>query len=261
VPYSQPALFIGHGSPMNAVRQNAYSAAWAAIGKRLRPPKAILCISAHWYVDGTFVTAMQQPRTIHDFGGFPRELFEVNYPAPGDPELARRITDILAPVPVGSDRDWGLDHGAWSVLTNLFPNADVPVVELSIDETQTPAFHYELGRRLGALRDENVLILGSGNIVHNLEAYAWGSRPAAPFPWAIRFESRARSLLVAGDVAPLLAYEALGNDARLSVPTPEHYLPLLYVLGARKAGEPIHFPVEGVDGGSISMLAVQFGET
>lgn len=254
-----PAIFFGHGNPMNAIEVNAYTRAWAAIGTRLPRPEAVLAISAHWYVPGTAVTAMPKPRTIHDFGGFPRALYEVMYPAPGHPALASRVQTLLAPLPVGRDEQWGLDHGTWSVLCHLFPEADVPVVQLSIDETQPAAFHYELGRRLAPLRDEGVLVVGSGNIIHNLHAYAWGGHSVEPFDWAVRFEKRARELLVAGDDKPLIGYETLGRDAMLSVPTPEHYLPLLYVIGLRREGEPVTFPVEGVDGGSVSMLTIQLG--
>ncbi|HEY0799186.1 MAG TPA: 4,5-DOPA dioxygenase extradiol [Candidatus Baltobacteraceae bacterium] len=255
-----PTIFFGHGNPMNAIQTNAYTQAWSAIGKSLPRPRAILCISAHWYVAGTSVTAMEHPRTIHDFGGFPRELFEVTYPAPGDSGLAERVAQALTPIDVGQDQRWGLDHGAWSVLVHLFPKADIPVVQLSIDETQPAAFHYDVGKRLAPLRDEGILIIGSGNIVHNLEAYAWGRHAVAPFSWTARFENQARAALRAGQDQTLVGYETLGSDAALAAPTPEHYLPLLYVLGARKPGEPVRFPVEGVDGGSISMLAVQFGE-
>ncbi len=245
---------------MNAIETNAYTAGWASLGARIPRPKAILCISAHWYVEGTSVTAMAQPRTIHDFGGFPRELREVVYPAPGDTSIAERVCDLLAPISVGLDRQWGLDHGTWSVLVHMYPKADIPVLQLSIDETQPAAFHYELGRRLSQLRAEGVLVIGSGNIVHNLETLAWGTPSATPFPWAQRFESRARALLDADEHEPLVNFAELGEDALLSIPTPEHYLPLLYVLGARRAGEHVRYPVEGIDLGSISMLAVQFGE-
>jgi 4,5-DOPA dioxygenase extradiol len=254
-----PAIFFGHGNPMNALDDNAYTQAWKRIGERIGRPNAIVAISAHWYVPGTLVTAMERPRTIHDFGGFPRPLYEVRYPAPGDPALADRVAAVLAPVAVLPDLTWGLDHGTWSVLAHVYPEADVPVVQLSIDETQPPAFHYALGRRLAALRDEGILILGSGNLVHNLEAYAWGRHPARPLEWAVRFENLARGLISSGDDGALIDYEALGEDARLSAPTPEHYLPLLYVLGARRPGDAIAYPVEGFDGGSISMLAVEAG--
>lgn len=255
-----PAVFLGHGNPMNALGENAWTRAWAGLGAALAPrPRAVLAISAHWYVAGTAVTAMAAPRTIHDFGGFPRELFAMRYGAPGDPALAARVAALLAPLGVRADQSWGLDHGTWSVLCHVFPQADVPVVQLSIDETRPPAFHHELGTRLRPLRDEGVLIVGSGDVVHNLEAYAWGGRPAEPYDWATRFERTVRERLVAGDHATLIDYPAIGDDALLSVPTPEHYLPLLYVLGASVPGESVTFPTEGIDGGSVSMLAVRFG--
>lgn len=259
MPPRMPTVFFGHGNPMNALQDNDWSRGWSAIGRSLPRPRAVLSVSAHWYLPGTAVTTAAAPRTIHDFGGFPRELFEVQYPAPGDPGMVERVRELLAPVPVRADLEWGLDHGTWSVLRHVFPDADVPVVQLSIDETQPPAFHYRLGRALRPLRDEGVLLVGSGDIVHNLHAYAWGRHPAEPFDWALRFEANARVLMLRGDHAALADYEALGRDAMLSIPTPEHYLPLLYVLGASDEGEAPTFPVEGMDGGSISMLCVRFG--
>jgi 4,5-DOPA dioxygenase extradiol len=257
---SMPAIFFGHGNPMNGIEENDYTRGWAAIGASMRRPKAVLAISAHWYLPATLITAMDRPRTIHDFGGFPPALYEVSYPAPGDAALARRVQKLLAPLAeAGLDQRWGLDHGTWSVLTHVYPKADIPVVQLSIDETRPASFHYEIGKRLRPLRDEGVLILGSGNLVHNLHAYAWGKHPVEPFDWAVRFEQKARELMLAGNHAPLVAYETLGRDAMLAAPTPDHYLPLLYVLGAGRDGEPASFPVEGVDGGSISMLTVRVG--
>lgn len=255
-----PAIFFGHGNPLNAVLRNDYTQKWAAIGKSIPRPKAVLCVSAHWYLPGTAVTAMAAPRTIHDFGGFPRELYEVEYPAPGSPELAARVQKLLAPVAVKLDESWGLDHGTWSLLCHVFPKADIPIVQLSIDETQPPDFHYELGKRLQPLRDEGVLIIASGNLVHNLHTYAWGRHEVEPFDWAVRFEKQAREFLLAGNDSPLVHYEALGRDALLSAPTPDHYLPLIYVMGLRREGETVTFPVEGFDGGSISMLTVQLGQ-
>lgn len=254
-----PAVFFGHGNPMNAVATNAYTEGWRRIGEHTARPRAILSISAHWFVPETGVTLSTAPRTIHDFGGFPRELYQVSYPAPGDPELARRVQKMLEPLPVSLDDSWGLDHGSWSVLRHVYPAADVPVVQLSINEAQPPSFHFELGRKLAPLRGEGVLIVGSGNLVHNLHAYAWGRHEPDPYDWAVRFEAEARGLLVSGDYKTLVNYETLGRDARLAVPTPDHYLPLLYVIGARQGGDAVTFPVEGVDGGSISMLAVQVG--
>jgi 4,5-DOPA dioxygenase extradiol len=254
---AMPVVFFGHGNPMNALDANAYTAGWARIGREMPKPKAILAISAHWFLPATLVTASERPRTIHDFGGFPKPLYEVQYPAPGDPMLASRVQTLLAPVTVGRDERWGLDHGTWSVLVHAFPVGDVPVVQLSIDETQPPAFHYELGKRLGPLRDEGVLVIGSGNLVHNLHAYAWGRHVPEPYDWAVRFERKARELLLAGDDGPLIAYESLGRDATLSAPTPDHYLPLLYVIALRRPGDAVDFPVEGIDGGSVSMLSVR----
>jgi 4,5-DOPA dioxygenase extradiol len=254
-----PTIFFGHGNPMNALLNNAYTQGWTAMGERVPHPRGILSISAHWYMPGTAVTAMSTPPTIHDFGGFPRQLFEVQYPAPGSAPLAQRVQELLSPIVVRGDDQWGLDHGTWSVLCHVFPRADVPVVQLSIDETQPPSFHYELGQRLRPLRDEGILVIGSGDIVHNLHTYAWGKHAVEPYDWALRFEAAARELLLKGEHQPLINYESLGKDALLSVPTPDHYLPLLYVMGASIEGEPVSFPVEGMDGGSVSMLAVQFG--
>ena len=254
-----PAIFFGHGNPMNALTTNPWTEAWATIGRELPRPKAILSVSAHWYLPSTRVTAVERPRTIHDFGGFPRPLFEVQYPAPGDLALCDRVRELLAPLDVPLDTDWGLDHGTWSLLVHVFPGADVPVVQLSIDESQPAAFHYETGRRLASLRDEGVLVMGSGNLVHNLHAYGWGRHVPEPFDWAVSFETNARQWMMAGNHQPLIGYEELGSDAMLAAPTPEHYLPLLYVLGTQLDGDAVTFPVEGVDGGSISMLSVRIG--
>ena len=254
-----PAVFFGHGNPMNALQDNVYTRGWRAVGEKLPPPRAILAISAHWCVRGSGVTISMAPETLHDFGGFPPELFAVRYPAKGDMALALRVQELLSPVPVSLDSSWGLDHGTWSVLKHVYPNADVPVVQLSIDGTQPPQFHFDVGRRLAQLREEGVLIVGSGNLVHNLRTYAWGSEDAPPYEWAARFEAEAKGLITAGDVAPLINYQEMGQDARLSVPTPEHYLPLLYVLGTQRQNEAITFPVTGMEGGSISMLTAQVG--
>ncbi len=256
-----PAIFFGHGNPMNALVHNQWSEAWAAVGASLPRPRAVLCVSAHWYLPGTLVTAMRAPRTIHDFGGFPKELYEVEYPAPGDPELARRVQELLAPLPVGLDESWGLDHGTWSVFCHVYSDAAVPIVQLSIDERKPAAFHFELGKKLTPLRDEGVLVAASGNLVHNLRAYSWGGHMPDPYDWAERFERKAKELILAGDHEALIHYEALGRDAMLSIPTPDHYLPLLYVLAARREGDDVTFPVEGIEGGSLSMLSVRIGQT
>jgi 4,5-DOPA dioxygenase extradiol len=257
----QPAIFFGHGNPMNAVSSNPYTAAWRRIGQTVPKPKAILSISAHWFVPETGVTISTAPHTIHDFGGFPPELYRVQYPAPGDAALAQQVQKMLTPLPGGLpvklDDTWGLDHGTWSVLCHVYPDADVPVVQLSIDETKPAAFHFELGRRLAPLREEGVLIVGSGNLVHNLHAYAWGQHMPDPYDWAVRFELQARAMLLADEIKPLIEYEKLGRDALFSIPTPDHYLPLLYVIATRQLREPVTFPVQGIDGGSVSMLAVQ----
>jgi 4,5-DOPA dioxygenase extradiol len=250
-----PAVFFGHGSPMNTLQRNRYTEAWTGIGKSLPAPRAILAISAHWLTRGTAVTAMETPRTIHDFGGFPRALFEYQYPAAGDPQLAARVRSLLAPADVQLDQGWGLDHGTWSVLAHAFPGADVPVVQLSMDATQGPQYHYDLGKRLAPLRDEGVLIVGSGNVVHNLGIMDWRSADKA-YDWATRFNQRVRGHLEKREHAALVDYEGMGEDARLSVPTSEHYLPLLYVLGLQDEKSILTIPVDGVEHGSISMLTV-----
>jgi 4,5-DOPA dioxygenase extradiol len=253
-----PVIFFGHGNPMNALTDNPYSRAWRQLGLALPRPKAILCVSAHWFIDQTRVTAMDAPLTIHDFGGFPKELYDVQYPAAGDPQLAARVRQLLAPLDVQTDFDWGLDHGAWSVLLHAFPEADVPVIQLSMDRSQPAAFHYELGKRLAPLRREGVLIIGSGNVVHNLRAIRW-QEDAAPYDWAVRFNERVRQHLLQRDHAPLIAYEEMGEDGRLSIPTAEHYLPLLYTAALCEDDEPVSFAVDGIDLGSIGMLTAVFG--
>ncbi len=257
--HPMPAIFFGHGNPLNALAANRYTAGWTAVGRSVPRPRAVLAISAHWYIPYSAVTINLSPPTIHDFGGFPRELCQVQYPAPGSPELARRVQKLLAPVSVRADESWGLDHGTWAVLKHVLPEADIPVVQLGIDGTQPPRFHYELGKRLAPLRDEGVSIIGSGNLVHNLTAYAWGDREVKPFDWAFRFEEQVIKALLQDDAEALVDYGSFGRDARLSVPTPDHYLPLLYVLGLRREQDRIGFPVQGVDGGSVSMRAIQIG--
>lgn len=243
-----PAAFIGHGTPMNALADNDYTRAWSALGGSVTPPLAVLVVSAHWYIDHTAVTAMTRPRTIHDFYGFPQELFDVEYQAPGSPELAERIGDVLAPDWVGQDRDsWGLDHGTWSVLAHLMPAADVPVVQLSINAEKPLDYHLELGRKLAALRDEGVLVLGSGNVVHNLRAVDW-SNPGGGYDWADRFDEAAREIML-GD--PSTIGELRGHrDWRLAVPTPDHFLPLAYIAGA--AGDGVG---EGAGGAGVGDAA------
>ncbi len=253
-----PVLFFGHGSPMNALATNRYTEAWRHMGTLAPKPKAILAVSAHWYTRGTAVTAMPHPRTIHDFGGFPRALFDIEYSASGDPSLAAQIQKLLKPIEVQLDQSWGLDHGTWSVLVHAFPRADIPVVQLSIDATQTARFHYELAKKLAPLREENILIVGCGNVVHNLDQMQWQEDVQA-HDWALRFNDKVRACLSAHDHETLINYLNWGEDARLSVPTPEHYLPLLYVIALQQTDENISFVVDGIEYASISMLSLALG--
>lgn len=252
-----PVLFLGHGSPMNAIEDNAWRRGWADIAARLPRPKAVLCMSAHWETLGAAaVSASPNPPTIHDFGGFPQALFDVQYPAPGDPALAARVAALLAPDQVVQHPTRGLDHGSWSVLLPMYPDADVPVVQLSLDRGKPNAWHHAAGRRLAALRDEGVLIVASGDIVHNLRDVDWrgGGTPA----WAPRFNETAKRLIETGDHGPLIDWEALGPDAQAAINSAEHYLPLLYTLGASEAGEPVSFFNDDVFAG-ISMTSVRWG--
>lgn len=256
-----PALFLGHGSPMNVLEENVYTETWRELGKTLPRPKAIIAVSAHWYTRGTAVTAMDKPRTIHDFGGFPQALFDTHYPAPGSPGLARAVAEALAPVDVQLDQQWGFDHGSWGVLIKMYPDADIPVVQLSVDGTRSPAYHFELGRKLAALREQGIMIVASGNVVHNLRMVRWQGDPE-PYPWAASFNHYVRENLSwegPAEQHPLVNFMQ-HEGAELSNPTPEHYLPLLYVLGARLPGETVSIPVDGLVMASLSMLSVQVGQ-
>lgn len=255
-----PALFLGHGTPMNTLADNRYTQAWHRLGLSLPRPRAILAVSAHWYVDGVAVTAMEKPETIHDFGGFPQALFDIRYAAPGSPALAARVQELLLPLAVSADHSWGLDHGTWSVLTHVYPAADIPVVQLSIDRRQPASFHYELGKRLSSLRDEGILIVGSGNVVHNLRVMTREGEATA-YDWAGRFEQSVKKHLLRHEHEALIAFEKLDPEALLAVPTPEHYLPLLYVISTQQEDEAVSFPLEGIDMGSLSMLSVAIGNT
>lgn len=251
-----PALFIGHGSPMNAIEETEFSRAWAEMARRLPRPRAILCVSAHWETRGTRVTAMPQPRTIHDFHGFPPELHARQYPAPGSPETARLTRETVRQTEVELDTDWGLDHGAWAVLARMYPRADVPVVQLSLDRGKGPEAHYALGRELQSLRERGVLIVGSGNIVHNLRRMVWEEEA---FDWALEFDAAVRERLLDRDHEALIRTERLGRAGPLAVPTPEHFLPLLYVAATGRADEALEFFTERVTFGSISMRCAAFG--
>ncbi len=253
---TMPVIFVGHGNPMNAIEDNEFSRAWTKAGKSVPKPRAILCISAHWETEGTFVTAMDRPRTIHDFYGFPQELYEKDYPAPGSARLARLVQESVPRVRISPDLAWGLDHGTWAVLCRMFPKADVPVVQLSLDSSQGPEFHYELGRQLRLFRDKGVLIVGSGNMVHNLGHMSWED---AAFDWAVEFDERIKRFILAGDHRSIIAYKDQGPAAKLAVPTNEHYLPLLYVLALQDKDEPVSFFAEKVTLGSISMRSLRIG--
>jgi 4,5-DOPA dioxygenase extradiol len=258
-----PVFFVGHGSPMNAIDDNEYRRKWQELGAQFGAgwprPQLILCISAHWLTTGWQLTAMAKPRTIHDFGGFPHELFEQQYPAPGAPEVARAISEGVQQPSLGLDTEWGLDHGAWSVLKPMFPNADIPVIQLSMDYARPPAEHVAVGQQLKALRDRGVLIVGSGNIVHNLRAARWNSRSNEAYDWAVDFDAKTAERIEQGDLAGLADFQKLGSLAQLAHPTYDHYLPLLHAAGATEPGEPVHFFNESYQLGSISMRSAIWG--
>ncbi len=249
-----PLLFVGHGSPMNAIEDNAFSRSWAKLGKELSVPKAILCVSAHWQTRGTKVTAMEQPKTIHDFGGFPKALFDAQYPAPGSPQYAQLTINQFQAGHISKDYEWGLDHGTWSVLKPMFPKANIPTFQLSLDYTATPQQHVEIAKHLMNLRKKGVLIIGSGNIVHNLGLLNWEGNP---FDWAIEFDELAKTKILNNDLKALADYKNLGKAASLSIPTNEHYLPLLYILALKQKQENISFFNESIEMGSVSMRSLK----
>jgi 4,5-DOPA dioxygenase extradiol len=255
-----PVLFIGHGSPMNGIEQNVFSDYWKQLARDIPVPKAVLVISAHWLSKGTRITAMDFPKTIHDFGGFPKELFDVQYPAPGDPLLAKEAASIITSTEVELDHDWGLDHGAWTIIRHMYPEATVPVLQLSIDYTKSPRYHYELARELYQLRKKGVLIIGSGNMVHNLRMVAWDKidEPEYGNDWAHQMNAKFKELIANNEHEQLINYQQLGSEARLSIPTPEHYLPLLYTLGLKGKNENISFFNDKAVGGSLTMTSVRF---
>jgi 4,5-DOPA dioxygenase extradiol len=251
-----PLLFVGHGSPMNAIEQNEFAKEWGQIGKTLPKPNAILCISAHWETNGTMITAMEKPPTIHDFGGFPQALFDVNYSAPGSPALAQQTKELITKTEVKFDNSWGLDHGCWSVVKNMYPNADIPVIEMSMDYTKPPQWHYQLAKELSSLRDKGVLILGSGNMVHNLRIMDWHS-PDKGFDWAEEANSKLKKLILNNEHEQLMSYNSIGTEMKLAIPTPEHYMPLMYILGLKKENENVSFFNDKTMMGSISMTSVK----
>lgn len=250
-----PALFIGHGAPTYALGDNEYARAWRTLGDDLPTPNAILSVSAHWLTPGkTLVTASQNPHTIHDFGGFQKELYEIQYPAPGMPELAEEISNEVRAVSIGLDHEWGLDHGTWCVLHHMFPEATIPVLQLSIDYSKGPEYHFELARHLRFLRQKGVLIIGSGNIVHNLRVIKFPE--STKYDWAIEFDQQAKELMDKSDFRSLIDYHKLGQAAQLSIPTPDHYYPLMYTLGLKMEREELTYPVDGIAFGSTSMRSV-----
>lgn len=256
-----PILFIGHGSPMNGIENNVFSQQWAKTATDIKKPSAILVISAHWLTNGTFVTAMDKPKTIHDFGGFPEELFAVQYPAPGDPLLAAETRSLIQSTNVGLNHDWGLDHGAWTVVRQMYPDATIPVLQLSIDYSKPAAYHYQLAKELAALRKKGVLIIGSGNMVHNLRMIAWDKMdvPNYGFDWAIEMHELFKQKITAGDHTALINYETLSKSALLAIPTPDHYFPLMYILGLQEKNEAPVFFNDQLVAGSLNMTSVKFG--
>ena len=254
-----PALFVGHGSPMNAIEENEFVRGWKDLAAKIPKPKAVLCISAHWETKGTFVTVMEKPKTIHDFGGFPQKLFEVQYPAPGNPALARETKDLVKKTALGLDDRWGLDHGTWSILTRMYPEATTPVIQLSLDYSQSAQFHYDLACELAPLRKKGVLIIGSGNIVHNLRMVAWDKMnvPGFGFDWALEANDKIRKLIISGDHQSLINYRSLGKSVDLAIPTPEHYLPLLYALALQGSHEKAEMFNDKAVMGSLTMTSVK----
>jgi 4,5-DOPA dioxygenase extradiol len=257
--YLMPVLFIGHGSPMNGIEDNEFSRNWAEIALTIPVPEAVLVVSAHWFTRGTHITAMDFPRTIHDFGGFPRALFDVQYPAPGSPELAMETAGLIHSAELGMDHDWGLDHGAWTVVRHMYPEANIPVLQLSMDYTRDARYHYDLAKELYALRKKGVLILGSGNMVHNLGMMSWEMINGGGYDWALEANDTFKKLIMNQEHQSLVAYQQLGKAAMLAIPTPEHYFPLLYTLGLQQGSEPVTLFNDKAVGGSLTMTSVRIG--
>lgn len=256
-----PVLFIGHGSPMNGIQDNEFSARWRKMAQSIPTPKAVLVVSAHWLTRGTRITAMDFPQTIHDFGGFPQELFQVRYPAPGSPKIAKETIDLVKSIKIEEDHDWGLDHGTWTVVRHMYPEADIPVLQLSIDQSKSARYHFELAKELSELRKKGVLIIGSGNMVHNLGMIAWDKmeEPGFGYDWALEMNERFKKHISEGDFNPLINFETMGPEAKLAIPTPEHYIPLLYSLSLRKENEPVTFFNDKAVAGSLTMTSVKIG--
>lgn len=259
--YLMPVLFIGHGSPMNGIEDNEFSQRWTTMAKEIPTPAAVLVVSAHWFRKGTLITAMDFPTTIHDFGGCPQALFDVQYPAPGNETLAKQTASLIHSTKVELDHDWGLDHGTWTVVRRMYPEATIPVLQLSIDYTKGPQYHFDLSKELYELRKKGILIIGSGNMVHNLRMVAWDkiNEPGYGFDWALKMNETFKSLITAGDFKPMINYESLGREALLAIPTPEHYLPLLYTLGLKSDKDAVSFFNDKAVAGSLTMTSVKIG--
>jgi len=256
-----PVLFLGHGSPMNAIEENEFVTGWRNIGKTFPKPRAILCVSAHWETRGTCVTSMEKPATIHDFGGFPRELFEVEYPAPGSPELAMETKAIIKKADVILDDKWGLDHGCWSVVKHLYPDADVPVIQMSLDYYQSPQHHYDIAKELSPLREKGVLIIGSGNMIHNLHLVNWEKieEPGFGYDWALEANEKIKNFILVNDHKSLIDYKSQGREINLAVPTPDHFLPLLYSLALKEENETVNIFNDKAVMGSLTMTSIKIG--
>lgn len=257
--YIMPVLFVGHGSPMNGIEDNEFSIKWAGMAKDIPVPSAVLVVSAHWFTRGTHITAMDFPQTIHDFGGFPQELFDVVYPAPGSPLLAEEAAGLIHSVNVGLDHDWGLDHGAWTVVRRMYPEANIPVLQLSIDYTKDARYHYELVKEIALLRKKGVLIMGSGNMVHNLRMMSWDMINGGGYDWALQISDTFNRLILSNEHQPLQAYQSLGKEALMAIPTPEHYLPLMYTLGLKTEQDSVSLFNDKAIGGSLTMTSVRLG--
>jgi 4,5-DOPA dioxygenase extradiol len=258
--YLMPVLFVGHGSPMNGIEDNEFSKRWTKMAQEIPVPTAVLVISAHWFTKGTKITAMDFPKTIHDFGGFPPALFAVKYPAPGNPELAKEVAALIQVAPVELDHDWGLDHGTWTIIRHMYPEANIPVLQLSIDYTKGPQYHYDLAKELYALRKKGVLIIGSGNMVHNLRMASWEMIQGGGYDWTIELNEKFKHLIANHEHLPLINYQSLGKEALLAIPTPEHYLPLLYTLGVKGKDEQVSFFNDKAVGGSLTMTSVKIAK-